>query len=139
MNNIFTFTGFGFPVLISNITFVEHDNQSFPNINYPHLAKSVLTQLATSKYALTGNQVKFIRKQLNLSLEAFGNLFRVSHPAVIKWESKGDSATGMAYSNEVLLRLHLLKFLNPEQSLLEDFTVISQNSFTEAKPDILLN
>jgi DNA-binding transcriptional regulator YiaG len=139
MNNNFVFEGFGFPVQLENVDFINHQDQLYPNINYEQLAKKVTLYLIQSEYALTGNQVKFLRKQLGQSLEDFGKMLDVSHVAVIKWEAKGNLATDMIYANEVLLRMNVLKLLNEEQDFMKYFTHISSIKFLDTKHKIRIN
>jgi DNA-binding transcriptional regulator YiaG len=139
MNNNFVFEGFGFPVQLENVDFINHQGELYPNINYEQLARKVVLYLIESEYALTGNQVKFLRKQLGLSLEDFGKMLDVSHAAVIKWEAKGNLATEMMYANEVLLRMNVLKLLKEEQDFAKYFTHISSMRFLDTTHDIRLN
>jgi DNA-binding transcriptional regulator YiaG len=139
MNKSFVFEGFGFPILLENVEFVSQDGEVYPNLNYEELAKKTMLYLVRSEHALTGNQVKFLRKQLGLSLEEFGKMLDVSHVAVIKWEAKENLATEMIYANEVLLRMNILKSLNEEREFLKDFIHLSSVRFLEVSSSIYIN
>lgn len=99
--------GFGFPVLLSGVELVKVRGQWTPRVNYNTLRAEVLWRLAGLNGRLTGNQVRFIRRHHVMTLQQFGNRFGVSHPAVIKWERRGDDPTGMSWSTEKDIRLFI--------------------------------
>ena len=78
-----------------------------PAINYTHLARAVLQQLAGLDGRLTGHQVRFIRLHFEMTLQAFAARFGVSHVAVLKWEQRANKPTGMAWSTEKDIRLFI--------------------------------
>lgn len=107
--------GFGFPVLIHNVTMVEIRGEWLPKINYAKLANNVLKELVIKKSRLTGNELRFIRLKFEMNLEDFAKRFYVSHPAVIKWENKKDMQTNMNWSTEKDIRLFIYnKLLNED-------------------------
>lgn len=100
--------GFGFKVRLHNVPMVKVRDVWTPNINYNQLAKVVLLALCHKPARLTGAEVRFVRQQLDMTLQAFADRFCVSHPAVIKWEKTGDKTTSMAWTTEKDLRLFIL-------------------------------
>ena len=107
--------GFGFPVLIHDVEMIQIRGEWLPKINYAKLANNVLKELVIKKSRLTGNELRFIRLKFEMNLEDFAKRFYVSHPAVIKWESKKDMQTNMNWSTEKDIRLFIYnKLLNED-------------------------
>ena len=100
--------GFGFTVRLHNVPMIKIRGEWTPNINYNQLAKVVLLALCHKPARLTGAEVRFVRQQLDMTLQAFAERFCVSHPAVIKWEKTGGNPTSMAWTTEKDLRLFIL-------------------------------
>jgi DNA-binding transcriptional regulator YiaG len=128
----YNFLGFGFSVVLENVNVVERDGATYPDINVEALARKVMLYLTSSNHALTGSQVKFLRKRLGLTLEQFGQLLDVTHAAVCKWEAKKDNATEMMYATEVLLRMHVLSHLKTEKSFLDVFNAVTAKDLNPA-------
>lgn len=101
--------GYGFPVVLENVPLVKVRGVWTPYINYNNLAKEVLRSLADLPVRLTGNQIKFIRQYFEFTLQVFAVRFGVSHPAVLKWERRGDRVTGMGWGTEKDIRLFVKK------------------------------
>lgn len=100
--------GFGFTVRLHNVPMIKVRGTWTPDINYNQLAKVVLLALCHKPARLTGAEVRFVRQQLDMTLQAFAERFCVSHPAVIKWEKTGGKPTSMAWTTEKDLRLFIL-------------------------------
>jgi hypothetical protein len=100
--------GFGFKVRLFNVPMLKVRGVWTPNINYNELAKVVLLALCHKPARLTGAEVRFIRQQLGMTLQAFAVRFCVSHVAVMKWERAGSKPTAMAWTTEKDLRLFVL-------------------------------
>lgn len=100
--------GFGFKVRLWNVPMVKVRGAWTPEINYNELAKVVLLALCHKPARLTGAEVRFIRQQLGMTLQAFADRFCVTHVAVIKWEKTGNKPTPMAWTTEKDLRLFIL-------------------------------
>jgi len=58
---------------------------------------------------LTGDEIRFIRISLSMTLVEFALRFAVSHPAVMKWQRAGRTATAMAWATEKDVRLEVLR------------------------------
>ena len=78
-----------------------------PAINYTHLTRAVLRQLAGLNGRLTGHQVRFVRQHFDMTLHVFAARFGVSHVAVLKWEQRGNKPTGMMWGTEKDIRLFI--------------------------------
>lgn len=110
----------GFPVMLLNAPMVKVRGQWALHINYNEYQKAVLDVLAHKPSRLTGGEVQFIRKYFQMTFRSFAERFSVQHPAVIKWEGKGDSSTQMAWSTEKDVRLFVLDELQNKSAELRD-------------------
>lgn len=108
----FVFSGFGFPVVLLNVTMGKVRGAWTPLMDYNKLQKDVVEALAYKTVRLTGNEIHFIRNYFGMTLAEFGDRFSVSHPAVIKWENAGDEATAMKWAVEKDIRLFILDRLS---------------------------
>ena len=106
----------GFPVLFLNAPLIKVRNQWTLHVNYNLYQKSVLHILAHKKTRLTGSEIQFIRKFFDMTIRSFADRFSVTHPAVIRWESKGDATTEMTWSTEKDIRLFLSDSLKEQAS-----------------------
>lgn len=97
--------GFGFQVRILNAPMIKLRGEWVLDIDQKKLQRSVLWALSTKPVRLTGHEIRFIRKTLEMTLAEFGEKFDVSHPAVIKWEKAGNKSTEMNWSTEKDIRL----------------------------------
>jgi len=103
--------GFGFPIVLKNAPMVKVRSKWTLDIDYNVLAKKVLAELAGLEGKLSGNQVKFIRLQLEMTLQQFASRLGITHPAILKWERMGNKPTGMNWSTEKDIRLFVIKEL----------------------------
>lgn len=113
--------GFGFQVRILNAPLVKMRGEWVLDIDPNKLQRSLLRSLATKPVRLTGNEIRFIRLALEMTLAGFGQKFDVSHAAVIKWEKSGNQATGMNWSTEKDIRLFIASRI---QSKAADFVAV---------------
>ena len=132
----YIYEGLGFPVLLSNAPLIELRGIWTPDIDYNILQKSVLLGLAHHPSALTGNHVRFIRLWLGLTLSKFGELFGLSHAAVLKWEKSKDKCAHISISTEREIRLLILdKILQKSEDFRNAFRHICTLGFkTSDKP-----
>jgi len=97
-----------------------------------------LDVLAHKPSRLTGGEVQFIRKYFQMTFRTFAERFSVQHPAVIKWESKGDASTQMAWSTEKDVRLFVLDELQNKSSALRDlYRSLKHVAEEKAEPIVL--
>jgi len=97
--------GFGFPVILDEVLIKEVGGESVPMIDYQQLMREVMRALPFKQGRLSGNETKFLRHALGMTLTQFGTILGVSHAAVVKWEKAGASPTAMSPASEKLLRL----------------------------------
>ena len=99
--------GFGFPVHLMNVPMVKIRGSWVPRINHKHLAEAVLRALVHKPARWTGQELRFVRLQLEKTLAEFAKMFYVTHPAVLKWEKRGHQTTRMNWATEKDIRLHV--------------------------------
>lgn len=111
--------GFGFPIRLRQVPMVKVRRVWTPQVNYEQLAQAVLKALCFKPARLTGNEVRFIRLQLGMTLEEFAARFCVTHPSVIKWEKQEDEPTKMQWCTEKDIRLYLLLRIEGEEHFVD--------------------
>ena len=84
---------------------------------------------AKQQIPLSGNQVKFIRNHLNMSLREFARFLNVTHQSVMRWEKKAKSAARIDINTEIVFRLKTLKHLNSDARAIEE--VVEKVQHTE--------
>jgi DNA-binding XRE family transcriptional regulator len=107
----FVYEGFGFPVILLNVPVKTVRGVEVPNINYNALQLILRDLLSHKPVPLTGNEIRFIRQSLKMTLVAFAKHFGVSHAAVIKWEKSKDIFAKITPSTELHIRLYNLECL----------------------------
>jgi len=105
----FVYLGFGFPVTLVNVPMIRVRGTWTPDVDYNRLARRLLKAVALKPVRLTGNEVRFVRHMLSMTLERFAGRFGVTHPAVLKWEKTGDRPTSMTWALEKDIRLEVLQ------------------------------
>ena len=102
----------GFPVVLRNVPMRKFRGEWEPDIDWNALQHVVLLVLAHKPVSLTGNEVRFVRQFLEMTLKEFANACGLkSHQSVMNWERKGDKPTGMRKSTEIVLRARILEAL----------------------------
>lgn len=133
--------GCGFPILLRHVPMMKIDGKWIPNINYNKLEKVVSLMLCHKQTKLTGNEIRFIRFYLNMTLDMFAKRFGVKHPTVIKWENFKDKHTNMSLGTEKDVRLCLISYLtgNKQISALYNELVTFPLSPTQQQENIELD
>jgi DNA-binding XRE family transcriptional regulator len=103
--------GFGFPVILRDVTMIKVRGEWTPKVDYNRLSLCVLLALVEKPARLTGSEIRFIRHHFEMTLQAFAKRFDVSHVAVMKWEKTKNRPTAMNWSTEKDIRLHVLSKL----------------------------
>lgn len=107
----FVYEGFGFPVILLNVPLKKIRGIEVPDINYNALQLILLDLLSHKPFPLTGNEIRFIRQSLKMTLAEFAKHFSVTHAAVIKWEKSKDQFAKITPSTELYIRLYNLERL----------------------------
>ncbi|HSW87228.1 MAG TPA: hypothetical protein VLG49_07015 [Rhabdochlamydiaceae bacterium] len=121
------FKGLGFPIKLINVPMKKMAGEWVFDINFNKLQLTVFYCLLRKPAPLTGGELKFIRKFLNMTTTDFGKIFGVSHVSVVKWESGKTHAT---LSTDVCIRLYIFDHLKAKD---KDF----RNLFHEINPETL--
>ena len=100
----FVYRGLGLPIKLINVPMRKMIGEWVIDINFSKLQLAVLHCLLYKVAPLNGDELKFIRKFLNMSTTDFGKILGVSHVAVIKWES---GKTRANLSTDVCIRLYV--------------------------------
>ena len=105
----YTYDGLGFPVILLNAAMVKVRGAWVPDVDLNAIRDSVFKVMAAKPVRLTGNEIRFVRHHVRMTLEEFARRLDVTHQAVMKWEKCGDDATNMAWSTEKDMRLFVLR------------------------------
>jgi DNA-binding transcriptional regulator YiaG len=104
----YVFEGLGFPVVLLNAPWRCVFGEWVLDVNFNELQKIVLLALIQKKRPLSGAELLFIRKYLEMTTTTFGNLLGVSHVAVVKWENNKSQINP---ATELCIRLHVMDLL----------------------------
>lgn len=127
------YEGLGFPIVLLNVPMIELRGAWALNIDLNELQKNVLIALAHHPSEITGNQIRFIRNWSNLTQSAFGKLFGVTHPAVVKWEKTANRGSKMNLTTQRDLRLWLLdQLLSKDDDFRKAFKIIHSTDYSES-------
>lgn len=112
----YTFTGFGFPVLLHDVAVKETEGgEEYPDLNVNALEQAVAKTLVRVPTFLTGAKLKFLRKFLKMSLRDLAQELNVPHTNIKLWEDNAKEKTGLEMAQEkqlkyiVLLHIHVLE------------------------------
>ncbi len=108
----YTDTGFGFPVIIKNVPMARIGEDEMALIDYKKLEKALIQAMPAKHARLSGAEIRFIRQHFGLTLQAFGGIFGVTHPAVKKWESCKEHPACMTIGTEKALRMWVQRRLS---------------------------
>jgi len=117
----------GFPLIIENVELRRFRDDWVAEVNWSELSEVVLHALPHKPAPLTGNEIRFIRAQLDLTLKEFASFCEVSsHQAVMQWESRGDEPAKMSRATEIILRARLVAKLSPRATISRALKDVSQ-------------
>lgn len=104
----FVYKGLGLPIKLINVPMKKVLGEWAIDIDFNKLQLVVLHCLLYKRAPLTGPELRYIRKFLEMSMVDFGKIFGVTHVAVVKWES---GKTRIPLSTDVYVRLYALNYL----------------------------
>jgi len=116
----FTYEGLGFPVILVDVSLIKKRGIWTPAIDYNKFQKQVLLALSHKPFALTGNEVHFIRTYFEMTLENFGKHFGVTHVAVLNWEKMHNKPAKISPTTELCIRLMILEKLNMNNQIFRE-------------------
>lgn len=123
----------GLPVILKNVPVVEIDGNEVMDIDYSSISAEIFVHLITKPPFLTGEEVRFMRLFMGLTLESLANSLHVTHPTILSWENHGNEPTNMTDSTEVMLRIFSAKQGTSDNELVG----VLLNQFFEGKPKII--
>ena len=117
----YVFNGFGFPVIFDELPALRLRGELVPNVDFSKFSADLIKYICTSQeFPLSGNQVKFFRHSLNLSMREFAKIVGVRHQSIMRWENNGHLPAKMEAPTEIVLRLLMLnKFKGTNKQVLE--------------------
>lgn len=105
---IYTFTGFGFDVLLHNVEIKEIHGETYPDININEVKLLTAKELIKSREKLTGKKLKFLRTFLKLSYQKLAEIIDVPASTLRVWEEKGNEFTGLSGAEERQFRVFVI-------------------------------
>lgn len=105
----FVYKGLGVPVKLVNVPMKKAAGEWCIDIDMNKLMLVVLQEIIHKPTALTGEELRYIRTYLEMSMAKFGKIFGVSHVAVLKWEGEQNR---ISPALELCIRLHVLNQLH---------------------------
>jgi hypothetical protein len=128
----FTYNDLGFPIQLIDVPMRKILGEWVLDINLNILQLEVLKMLIHQATPLQAGELRFIRKYFEMTTTAFGEVFGVSHAAVLKWENGQLPAPPM----DVYIRMYVmdrLKAKNAEFGKL--FHEVNMASLAQAKKE----
>ena len=123
------FNGFGFPVLLVNVTTKKERGEILPDVNYQDMEQMLFEAVILKPARLSGAEVKFLRHHLDMSQAEFSKLLRVERSLVSKWEARDLRVTGMTAHAEIFLRMKLVKIA--DHNVADEFDGIEKAAGTK--------
>lgn len=109
--------GYGFPVIFDELPAIKIQGELVPDVDFSDFEKPLIEYIcAHQDIPLSGNQVKFIRHFLGMSLREFAKLLNVKHQSVMRWEERKHSAAQIDVNTEIVTRIKILKKLKVKPS-----------------------
>ncbi|MCE2982338.1 MAG: hypothetical protein LW832_02110 [Parachlamydia sp.] len=104
----FLYEDLGFPILLVNAPLRKAFGEWVIDIDFNKLRKDALNYLIHKQTNLTGAELRFIRKYLEMTTTEFGKICGATHVAVLKWES-GENR--ISPTTDIYIRFFLLEKL----------------------------
>lgn len=127
----FIYKGLGIPVKLINAPMKKILGKWAIDIDFNKLQLAVLHALLYKPTPLSGDELRYIRKFLEMSTTEFGKIFGVSHVAVLKWEG---GQTHPPLSTDIYIRLYALNFQHAKDKEFRSlYNTINVESFLKHK------
>ena len=104
----FIYKDLGVPVKLINAPMKKMCGEWILDLDMELLQRIVLEAIIHKISLLSGAEIRYVRKYMYLSTEAFGKIFGVTHAAVSKWEN---SKNGISPALDVCIRLYIMECL----------------------------
>jgi len=118
----FTYEGLGFPIELIDVPMKKVFDEWVIDIDLNALQKFVFNGLIHKPYPLTGKEIKFMRKFLEISTTELGEKLGVSHATIVKWEKE---QAKISPGQEPYIRMVFCEYLKDNELL---------NLYKEIKP-----
>lgn len=116
----YEWNGYGFPVIFAELPAVKLRGELIPDVDWQEIAKPLIQFICVEQeWPFSGNQVKFIRHHLNMSLREFAKFMGVTHQSVMRWEKASKASTRMGAATEIMLRIKALKSLHSDSKAID--------------------
>jgi len=125
----FVYEGLGFPVELIDCPLKKVFGEWVLDINLAALQRFVFHGLIHKPSSLTGKEIRFMRKFLDLSTTGFGEKLGVSHATIVKWEN---GQVKIASMQEIYIRLFLYELFNNGE-LIRLFNEVRPETLAKAK------
>ena len=125
----FIYEGLGFPIELIDTPMKKVFGEWIIDIDMNALQIFVFKGLIHKPYPLTGKEMRFMRKFMEMSTTALGEDLGVSHATIVKWE-KGETKIGPM--QEAYIRMFLIESLK-DRELLNIYKEIKPKMLAEAK------
>lgn len=135
----YTFTGFGFDVLLKNVVMKKAHGEEFPDINMNELKLLTAKALLRSQQRLTGNQLKFLRTFLKMSFDDVSKKILVASSTLRSWEGKGKEFTGLSLEQEKAFRIMAINRILESEKSQYDINLTLTKEFSAPKEQAALD
>lgn len=123
----FIYEGLGFPIELIDAPMKKVFGEWILDIDMNELQLFVFKGLIYKPYPLTGKEIRFMRKFLELSTTELGKKLGISHATVIKWEKAQAKISPM---QESYIRLFLFECLK-DHELIQLYKEITPEKLAE--------
>jgi DNA-binding transcriptional regulator YiaG len=125
----FIYEGLGFPIELIDTPMKKVFGEWVIDIDMNALQIFVFEGLIHKPYPLTGKEMRFMRKFLEMSTEELGKKLGVSHATIVKWEKEQAKVSPM---QEAYMRMFLFTCLK-EKEFINIYNEITPEMLAEAK------
>lgn len=125
----FIYEGLGFPIELIDTPMKKVFGEWVIDIDMNALQAFVFKGLIHKPYPLTGKEIRFMRKFLEMSTTEFGENLGVTHATIVKWEKEQAKVSPM---QETYIRMFLFESLK-DQELISVFKEIRPKMLAETK------
>ena len=108
--------GFGFPVIFEEVPAIKLRGELIPDLDFEKVAPEIIKLICSEQeLPLSGNQVKFFRHSLGLSMREFAKIIGVTHQSLMRWEDRKNHPAKLDASTEIVLRILMIKKFDGNQ------------------------
>lgn len=112
----YEWNGFGFPIIFDELPAIKMKGELVPDVDWAEVATPLIQFICTSQdLPFSGNQIKFIRHHLNMTLREFATFVGVTHQSVMRWEEREKSSAHIDENTEIIFRIKILKKLHSDK------------------------